>query len=331
MSPITRKPCIPDVGVIALVPDRWKSFWETRHFVLTCLSEYFPVVWCNPPYTRKDFWKSRVDKGFGKDSSFFPGLTVYQPERWLANIGRPRLLSYWMGKRRLSNARDLLVAQGCRKIIVYLWRPQFQVALDLMMYDLSCYHIDDEYTLGHSNHGLIEAERKLARRVDQVFVTSPGLLEKKGPLNHNTLFVPNGVDYKAFAASCIEPEDLLPIPHPRIGYVGMIKQQLNLPLLLDLARKNPDFSFVLVGPQRLHHEVSRVIRELSRLPNVYLLGPKSLEELPAYQQYMDVSLLCYKVNSYTHCVSLKAASISCKRNSYNWLKYSFVGGFCLCH
>lgn len=288
--------------MIALVPDRWKAFWETRHFVLTCLSEYFPVVWCNPPYTRQNFWENRVDTEFGQDSSSFPGLSVYQPERWLANIGRPSFLSYWMGKRRLSNARDLLVSQGCRKIIVYLWRPNFQGALDLMNYDLSCYHIDDDFTLEDTHRVLMETERKIASRVDQVFVTSPGLLAKKGHFNHNTLFVPNGVDYQAFATSCIEPEDLSPIPHPRVGYVGMIKQQLNLPLLLDLARENPDLSFVLVGPQRLHQEVSRLIQELSRLPNVYLLGPKSLEELPAYQQYMDVSLLCYKVNSYTHCV-----------------------------
>jgi glycosyltransferase involved in cell wall biosynthesis len=302
VSPITRKPCITDVGVIALVPDKWKAFWETRHFILSGLSEYFPVVWCEPPYSRQNFWKNSVDSEFGLDSSFFPGLSVYQPERWLPNIGRPSFLSYWMGKKRLNNARDLLVSQGCRKIIVYLWRPNFQAALDLMNYDLSCYHIDDDYTLGNSHHVLIKTERKIVSRVDQVFVTSPGLLAEKEHLNHHTLFVPNGVDYHAFATPCTEPEDLLPIPHPRIGYVGLIKQQLNLPLLLDLARRNRDLSFVLVGPQRLHEEVTRSTTELSRLSNVYFLGPKPLEALPAYQQHMDVSLLCYKVNSYTHCV-----------------------------
>ena len=82
----------------------------------------------------------------------------------------------------------------------------------------------------------------------------------------------------------------------------MIKQQLNLSLLHDLAKRNHDLSFILVGPQRIHKEVTRLINKLSRLSNVYFLGPKSLEELPAYQQHMDASLLCYKVNSYTHCV-----------------------------
>jgi hypothetical protein len=209
-----------------------------------------------------------------------------------------------MGKSRLNKARDLLVSQGCRKIIVYLWRPNFQVALDLMDYDLSCYHIDDDYTLLDSDQALqvlMETEREIASRVDQVFVTSPGLLAKKGQFNPNTIFVPNGVDYDLFATPCTEPEDLFPIPHPRVGYVGMIKRQLNLPLLLDLARRNRDLSFVLVGPRRLHEEVTGFLTELLRLPNVYILGPKPLEALPGYQQHMDVSLLCYKVNAYTNC------------------------------
>jgi glycosyltransferase involved in cell wall biosynthesis len=302
VSIITRKPCVTDIGVIALVDDRWGTFWETRHFVLTRLSEYFPVVWCDPPYTRRNLWAKPVASGFGQDSSLFPGLSVYHPERWYPNIGRPRFLNHWMGKKRLNNAHNLLVSQGCRKIIIYLWRPEFHAALDLINYDLSCYHIDDDYTFGNSCRLLLETERKIASRVDQVFITSPGLLAEKGHLNPNTLFVPNGVDYRAFATPCAEPEDLLPIPHPRIGYVGVIKHQLNLSLLLDLARRNRDLSFVLVGPQRLHEEVTRLIFELSRLTNVYFLGPRPLAALPAYQQHMDVSLLCYKVNSYTQDV-----------------------------
>ena len=174
-----------------------------------------------------------------------------------------------------------------------------------MEYDLSCYHIDDDYPLLNSDQEqqvVLESDRETASRVDQLFVTSPGLLTKKRQFNPQTLFVPNGVDYNLFATPCTEPEDLAPIPHPRVGYVGMIKHQLNLPLLIDLAKRNPDLSFVLVGPRRLHEEVTSFISELLRLPNVYILGPKPLEALPRYQQHMDVSLLCYKVNAYTNCV-----------------------------
>jgi glycosyltransferase involved in cell wall biosynthesis len=42
-----------------------------------------------------------------------------------------------------------------------------------------------------------------------------------------------------------------------------------------------------------------LIETLSRMPNVYFLGYKSVTTLPAYTQHLDVCLLCYKVDDYT--------------------------------
>jgi glycosyltransferase involved in cell wall biosynthesis len=94
--------------------------------------------------------------------------------------------------------------------------------------------------------------------------------------------------------------DIRHIPRPRIGYVGIIKSQLDLNLVLALARRHPKWSFVLVGPQR--GVLGPVIRELSRLSNVYFLGYKHVSTLPAYTQHMDVCMLCYKIDGYTRYV-----------------------------
>lgn len=299
---ILTDPIVRDVGIIALVPDRWMSFWEARHFVLSGLTRYFPVVWVDPSYNKETFWGQAFPKESGRNASDFPGLLVHAPERYLPEILEGYSLGKWVVQKRLGNARRKLIAQGCQKVILYMWRPRFVRALDLVDHDLSCYHMDDDYTFGQESRTIMDRERELATRVDQVFVTSPGLLETKGHLNPNTLFVPNGVDFEAFAESYVEPDDLRVIPYPRIGYVGVIKPQLDLVLLHQLAQTNPDLSFVLVGPVRFPHEVDRTMQDLSRLPNVYFLGPKPLNQLPAYQQHMDVLLLCYKVNSYTHCI-----------------------------
>jgi glycosyltransferase involved in cell wall biosynthesis len=125
------------------------------------------------------------------------------------------------------------------------------------------------------------------------------LLEKKGKLNPQTLFVPNGVDYHAYATPQSEPADLKPIPHPRIGYVGRIKRQLDLSLLSALAQRHREWSFVLVGPLNGLGEQAVLVQELSRLPNVYFLGSKPVRMLPAYTQHLDVCMLCYAVNDYT--------------------------------
>src|SRR5205823_2222442 len=134
---------------------------------------------------------------------------------------------------------------------------------------------------------------------DQVFTHSPALLEKKGKLNPQTAFVPNGVDYRSYAAPYSEPVDLQPIPQPRIGYVGRIKRQLDLALLTQLAQRHSGWSFVLVGPQDGMGDRAGVLQQLAQLPNVYLLGGKPVSVLPAYTQYLDVCMLCYEVNDYT--------------------------------
>ena len=71
-------------------------------------------------------------------------------------------------------------------------------ALELIPHSVSCYHIDDEYTFSEVEQATSEDEAHLIRKVDQVFISSRGLFEKKGHLNPNTLFVPNGVDYAAY-------------------------------------------------------------------------------------------------------------------------------------
>src|SRR4029453_1421101 len=38
-------PLMPDVGVIALVPDPWTGIWQSRHYILTRLARFFHVVW----------------------------------------------------------------------------------------------------------------------------------------------------------------------------------------------------------------------------------------------------------------------------------------------
>jgi glycosyltransferase involved in cell wall biosynthesis len=198
-----------------------------------------------------------------------------------------------------------LRTQGCRKIILYLWRHNYAWAQDMIGSDLSCYHIDDEYTFSEVERPIPAREARLISRVDQVFIHSPALLEKKGHLNPHTVFVPNGVDYYAYATPCCEPADLKSIPHPRIGYVGTIRRFVDIALLVAIAQLHQQWSFVLVGPLRMGEdepgisEFGSLIQQLSRMPNVYFLGCKPVRKLPAYTQHLDVCIMCYKVNDYT--------------------------------
>ena len=298
----------PDTGIIAFVPDPWGATagtWQSREHLLTRLARHFPLVWFDPPLEWRAWWlpgNRRVGPVAEPPPADQSGFIWYRPGRFLPRVYRPRALGAWLERRRLAEATALLRHRGVRRIVLYLWRPEFAPVLNLIPHALSCYHIDDEYTFSEVDVPVPVAEADLLRRVDQVFIHSPALVEKKGGYNPHTMVVPNGVDLAAFRERREAPADLRDIPHPRLGYVGVIKEQLDIPLLRDLARARPDWSFVMVGPSRLTGADAAAFAEMSGWANVHALGSRPLRTLPAYLQHLDVGLLPYRETAYTNCI-----------------------------
>ncbi len=302
--PAGRAPLLPDVGVIAMVPDAWGSVWMPRHRILTLLARYFHVVWMDPPRE----WRDRLSPGAAQLPALdprvptSPGFHVYRPGPWLPLLYRPRALADLTRRLRLRGAVQRLEAAGARRLLLYLWRPEYGDALRLLPGVPSCYHIDDEYTFEDRDRPIPPEELQLLREADQVIIHSPALFEKKGHINPRTLVVPNGVDYGRYATAHAEPEDLRPVPHPRAGYVGVIKRQLDLALLAAVARRRADWSFVFVGPRRPLGDKAPLMNELEGLPNVYCLGGKPAHDLAPYVQHCDVGMMPYEVTDYTNFI-----------------------------
>ncbi len=201
-------------------------------------------------------------------------------------------------KAAKTSARCALES-GLQTDCSYLWRPDFAKAIDILSSDLICYHVDDEYSFSAEEHPISEQETHLLTRADQVFIHSPALLEKKGQMNRNTAFVPNGVDYEHYSKRLPEPADIASLPHPRIGYSGRIKRQLDWVLVRELVARHPQWFFVFVGAINPHPEVASYIHDLTRRPNIRFLGSKSTQELAAYPQYFDVCIMPYIRDDYT--------------------------------
>jgi glycosyltransferase involved in cell wall biosynthesis len=200
---------------------------------------------------------------------------------------------------RIRRAHALLSRMGCRLYVLYVWRCEFDQAVTASTFDLTCYHIDDDYSFSDSDQPVTDREARLLASVGQVFVHSPGLLQKHGHMNPHVAFVPNGVDYQAYSRPVPIPVDLARIPAPRIGYTGFIKKQLDWPLLMALVQDHPEWSFVFVGPRSTHREIEEPIRMLQQRPNVHFLGPKPPTELPAYAQHFSVCIMPYRHTAYT--------------------------------
>ena len=294
-------PGFSEVGVIALVADIWGQEWMSRHQILTRLAKYFHVVWVNPAPDWQQTLSRRKEDGKGS-VRLPPGFHIYEADFWLPNFYRPRILADFAFRKRLERARDVLVRKGCRKIILYIWRPEFHMSLDAIRFDLSCYHVVDEYSFCEAESPNSTEELKLLERADQVFVHTQALLEKKGQLSRSIAVIPNGVSFVEFSTPVPEPPSFAKIPHPRIGYAGYLKKTLNWTLLLDLSARHPEYSFVFVGARIHQKQLASILEELSNRPNVHFLGPVTASQMPHYAQHFDVCIMPYILNDYVNYI-----------------------------
>jgi|SRR5579862_173741 len=295
-----RLPLFSEVGIIALVPDRWGPCWQARHHIAARLAKFFHVVWIDCPPT----WQESVRWFVRRPKQSVPGalpenFSVHRASAWSPNPGRPLGLRNRLSRRRLEKAHQKLREHGCSRIVLYLWKPEFADSLELLDHDLSCYHIDDEYSFSPVEREIDRKELELIRKVDQVFIHSPAMMDKKGKLNPNTQLVPNGVDFQQYTVPAAEPEELKSIRKPRIGYAGNLKRMLDWDLLLELSRMHPEWAFVFVGRMLPHLEVQQIYKQLSERENVHILGPYPTDQVPSYVQHFDVCIMPYKLDDYT--------------------------------
>jgi len=148
---------------------------------------------------------------------------------------------------------------------------------------------------------LREREAEIFERADLVFTGGQSLYEAKRQQHHAVYAFPSSIDYPHFAQArdiIIEPEDQRSIPHPRLGFFGVIDERLDLHLLDGLAAARPDWHVVMVGPVVKIDPATLPCR-----PNIHYLGGKSYKELPAYLANWDVALLLFARNDSTRFIS----------------------------
>ena len=95
-----------------------------------------------------------------------------------------------------------------------------------------------------------------------------------------------------------EPEDQKHIPHPRLGFFGVVDERFDVELLDQISRQRPDWQFVMIGPVV---KIDPAI--LPQRDNIHYLGGKSYQELPAYIAGWDVALLLFAQNESTRFIS----------------------------
>jgi polysaccharide pyruvyl transferase CsaB len=122
-------------------------------------------------------------------------------------------------------------------------------------------------------------------------------------LRPDVVLCPNGVTFEHFAGyrPGPPPSDLEPLlSKPIVGYYGALAEWVDYGLIDHAASTLPQFNFVFIGP---NYDKTMDGKSVFSRPNVFWLGPKPYEGLPAYLHHFSVATIPFHVNEVTHRVS----------------------------
>ena len=148
---------------------------------------------------------------------------------------------------------------------------------------------------------LRDHEAELFRRADLVFTGGQSLYESKVHQHPNVYAFPSSVDVAHFQKArniTQDPADQANIPHPRLGFYGVIDERMDLELLSGIALSQPDWQLVIIGPVA---KIDPAV--LPRHKNIHYLGGKDYKELPAYLAGWDLAMLPFVRNESTRFIS----------------------------
>jgi len=196
----------------------------------------------------------------------------------------------------------LFLEQGIDNYVFWYYTPMARRFTSHFTPIASVYDCMDELSAFKGAHSeLPRLEKELFENVDLVFTGGQTLYEAKRNQHRAVYAFPSSIDAEHFrkARTCNEdPLDQANIPHPRLGFFGVIDERFDRDLLDQIAKQRPDWQFVMIGP------VVKIDPEsLPQHANVHYLGGKKYDELPAYLAGWDIALLLFARNDSTRFIS----------------------------
>lgn len=198
--------------------------------------------------------------------------------------------------------RQLFTDHDIDKYIFWYYTPMALSFTDHFNPVASVYDCMDELSAFKGAHSALPMlEKQLFRHVDLVFTGGQSLYEAKCGQHPSVHAFPSSIDVKHFGKArnlTEDPKDQAHIPHPRLGFFGVIDERFDSQLLDQIASRRPDWQFIMIGPIVKIDPAS-----LPQHPNIHYLGGKKYQELPEYLAGWDIALLLFARNDSTRFIS----------------------------
>ncbi|PEJ09291.1 GumK N-terminal domain-containing glycosyltransferase [Bacillus wiedmannii] len=228
----------------------------------------------------------------GKVWSYVPGALLTPNNK---PILRSEIIYNHWSKLGYPNMKKLIELKGFREVdLLYFDNGLQNYLLDFISYKKSVFRMADKNSgFSNSTKALEKAETKLSQSVDRVLYTAHTLENHVNSLKpKDTLYFPNGVNLAHFLEKKEQPVEYKSIDKPIIVYVGAIEEWFDFNLFNEMAKRMPDFAFVVIGPDKLAKQ------HINEIENVHILGRRSYDQLPAYLQHANVGIIPFNVKEY---------------------------------
>lgn len=281
----------PNLPIIVFSHLRWDFVYQRPQHLLSRLAQNRQVVFIEEPVldeTHTAHWE------YSKPARNVLVAKPHTPvKEWGFNQRQLPVLAPML--------RQLLEQEELSEYVVWLYTPMALPLARLLQPRAVVFDVMDELSaFKFAPQELKTREAELLRWADVVFTGGPSLYRAKLGRHPNLHCFPSSVDAGHFAEarSLKEPDDQAPIPHPRLGFFGVIDERMDLELLARIAQAQPEWQIVMVGPVVKIDQAA-----LPRHSNIHYLGPRPYSELPAYLGGWDVCLLPFALNESTQFIS----------------------------
>lgn len=268
---------------------RWDFVYQRPHHLMSRFAHERRVFYIEEPRVRPgpNHLDVKVDHS---------GVTIAIP--YLSSE-----LSKQAGKDMHQNLIEELVSDHLvSRYIAWYYTPMAVAYTQRLRPDLIVYDCMDELAaFNGAPPAMASREAELLEMADLVLTGGRSLFAAKRERHPNVHLFPSAIDAAHFTMAretIPDLEDQKEIPHPRLGYFGVIDERMDLDLIAGIADRCPDWHLVMIGP------VAKI--EPDNLPqreNIHYLGRKPYQQLPAYLAGWDVALLPFALGKATRFIS----------------------------
>jgi len=269
---------------------RWDFVYQRPQHLLTRCARDRRVFFVEEPIFGNGAMRLDVQEREGGVRVVVPHL----PEGLLSEVATAAVLR--------DMIRRLFSLQGIREYVFWYYTPMALSFTKDFSPVATIYDCMDELSaFKGANSRLADFEQELFRKTDLVFTGGQSLYEAKRDQHRSVHAFPSSIEVDHFGKARTlqeDPSDQQNIPHPRLGFFGVIDERFDIELLDAVAKQRPDWQFVMIGPV-----VKIDPATLPQHSNIHYLGSKKYEELPAYLAGWDVALLLFARNESTRFIS----------------------------